>query len=102
MDRDWERRNYNPLLAFAQRSMWGAPLLVALLLMGLLESPGLPRESSVVTALLVCGALGSLAMLCLSVYRWMAGYCRSAFQERAAQDHRKNPARSCLRFHIGR
>jgi hypothetical protein len=102
MDRDWERRSYNPLFAFAQRLVWAAPLLAALLLMELLETLGVARGSFVVIALLVCGAFGTFAMLGLSMYRWMAGYSRSAFQEQAAQDYRKNGARSWLRFLSGR
>ena len=102
MDRDWERRNYNPTSAFAQRLLWIAPLLVVLLLMGLMETLGVSRKSEVVTALTVCGALGTLVMVGLSLYRWMTGYSRSEWQDQAAKDYRESPARSWRRFLSGR
>lgn len=102
MDRDWQGRNYNPIFAFAQRLLWIAPLIAALLLMGLLETLGVSRESLAVSALLVCGALGTLVMVGLSLYRWMTGYSRSEWQDQAAKDYRRNPARSWRRFLSGR
>jgi hypothetical protein len=102
MDRDWDGRNYNPIFAFAQRLLWIAPLIAALVLMGLLETLGVSRESLAVTALLVCGALGTLALVGLSLYRWVTGYSRSERQDQAARDYRANPVRSWRRFLSGR
>jgi hypothetical protein len=102
MDRDWEGRNYNPVLAFAQKLLWIAPSIAALLLMWLLETLGVSRNSTLVTVLLICGALGSFGMFGLSLYRWMQGYSRSQFQDQAAKEYRANPTRSWLWFLSGR
>ncbi len=88
LDRYWERRSYNPVFAFAERLLVGAPLLIALLLMGVLEALGVSLDAPIITAILIVGVLGMFGMMGLSLYRWMTGYSRSEWQDKQAKQHR--------------
>lgn len=92
MDKDWEARDYNPVHAYAQRLIWTAPFLAALLLVALFESIGFQRDSPVIVGSLILGSAGMFLMLGVSLYRWMAGYSRSDWQDRKAKEHRADIA----------
>lgn len=89
MDRDWANRRYNPVFAFAQRLVWGVPVFLSLAVISALESLGFSHDGPVVFGVLALGVAGMFTIMLVSLYRWMAGYSCSNFQERAAEEHRK-------------
>ena len=88
MDRDWADRKYNPVFAFAQRLVWGVPLLVSIAAVGLLDVLGFPLDSVATPTALALGATGTVVIMLIALYRWAIGYSRSDFQKRAAAEHR--------------
>ncbi|AEG47897.1 hypothetical protein Sphch_0197 [Sphingobium chlorophenolicum L-1] len=82
MDRDWERRRYNPVFAFAQRLMWCVPIVVVAFVGHLFDAEqgdvlydwGLP-----------VGMAMTLMLMGWSFYRWFSGYSRTDWQEKQAQ-----------------
>lgn len=92
IDRDWARRNYNPVFAFAQRFSWSVPVFVSIAIVSILDALGYSRDSLATLLVLVLGVAGMFAIMLLSLYRWADGYSRSDFQERAATEHRARVA----------
>ncbi len=92
MDRDWASRRYNPVFAFAQRLVWGVPVFLSLAVIAALEGLGFSHDGPVVLSVFALGGAGMFTIMLVSLYRWMDGYSRSDFQERAAGEHRKRVA----------
>ena len=88
LDRYWERRSYNPVFAFAERLMVIAPLLIAILLMGVLEALGVSRGAPVMTGILIAGGVCAFGMMGISLHSWMKGYSRSEWQDKQGKQHR--------------
>ena len=103
IDRDWERRRYLPLIAFGQRLLWIAPILLAILLMELAEALGASPSGPVTTAILIAGVVGCIITFAISMYRWFVGYGRTEWQEKqvvsqkvsksAADRHGRSPTK---------
>lgn len=92
MDRDWANRRYNPVFAFAQRLVWGAPVFLSLAVISALEALGFAHDGPAVLAVLALGGAGMFAIMLVSLYRWAIGYSRSDFQKQAAAEHRARVA----------
>lgn len=84
IDRDWERRRYLPLLAFGQRLLWIAPILLAIVIMELAEALGASPSGPVTTTILIAGMVGCITTFAFSMYRWFVGYGRTEWQEKQA------------------
>lgn len=85
IDRDWERRDYNPVFAFIQRLLWGLPLAVIGAVGWMFDAgPGDPLYDWG----LPIGAALSLALVAYSSYRWFVGYGRTGWQEEQARRRR--------------
>jgi hypothetical protein len=90
LDRDWERRSYNPISAFGQRLVWCVPVL-AIALVGHLFGAG-PGDILYDWGLPVVMAL-SLMLMCWSGYRWFSGYSRTDWQEKRTGQRRRRERR---------
>jgi len=77
IDRDWERRRYWTFFAFGQRLLWIAPSLAAFLLMSLAQALGASPKGPLMLTLGILGAIGTLLLFGLSMYRWFVGYGRT-------------------------
>jgi hypothetical protein len=70
------------------------PLAVALGLIGLLETMGVPRGSPIADAALIIGFAASAFVMGLWLYRWFIGYGSTAWQEeQAARERREREQR---------
>lgn len=78
IDRDWERRRYIATFAFAQKVLWISPLLAIGLICWLLGAgPGdVLYDWGFLAGIVLC-----LVAMGFSLYRWAAGYSRTAWQE---------------------
>lgn len=87
IDRDWERRSYNPLFAFAQRLLWVTPLL-AIGAVGLLVGAG-PGHFLYDWGLPI-GICLMLLLFGYSGYRWFVGYGRTSWHEEQVRKRRRH------------
>ena len=92
IDRDWERRRYLSIIAIAQRLLWVAPILVAIVIMELAEALGASPTGPVTLAILIAGMAGCVFTFSLSMYRWFIGYSRTDWQEKQAAARRGKSA----------
>lgn len=88
MDRDWEQRRYLATFAFAQKLLWIAPMLMAVLLTGVAEMLGAAPDGPATLTILLLGFVGSLVTLVMSLYRWFIGYGRTDWQKKQASEQR--------------
>lgn len=79
MDRDWANRKYNPVFAFAQRLLWSIPVFLSIAVIGVLEAFGVSSDSTATLVVLALGAVGTFAIMLVSLYRWATGYSRTDF-----------------------
>jgi len=79
IDRDWQRRSFNPVFAFGQRLPWCIPILVIGLVGYLFGAE--PGDILYDWGLLVGMSL-SLMLMAWSFYRWFSGYGRTDWQEK--------------------
>ncbi|WP_041390598.1 hypothetical protein [Sphingobium chlorophenolicum] len=86
IDRDWERRSFNPVFAFGQRFIWCVPILVIGVVGHLFNAE--PGDVLYDWGLPVGMAL-SLILMGWSCYRWFSGYSRTDWQKKQASKHRK-------------
>ncbi len=92
IDRDWASRKYNPVFAFGQRFLWGVPVFVSLGVVAIMAALGAEPNGTATLVVFALGAVGMLAAMLFSIYRWMVGYSRSDFQEHAAAEQRARVA----------
>jgi hypothetical protein len=92
IDRDWASRKYNPLFAFGQRLLCFVPVFVSLGVIAIMKALGAEPNGTATLVVLALGAVAMLAVMLVSIYRWMVRYSRSDFQEHAAAEHRARVA----------
>lgn len=86
IDRDWERRSYNPIFAFGQRLIWCVPILVIGVIGHLLGAR--PGDILYDWGLPIGMAL-SVLLMGFSGYRWYSGYSRTGWQEKQARQRQR-------------
>jgi cytochrome c-type biogenesis protein CcmH/NrfF len=86
LDRDWERRSYNPIFAFGQRLIWCIPI-VAIGLAGHLV--GAKQGDVLYDWGLPIGMVLSMILMIWSAIRWLSGYSRTDWQEKQSSKQRQ-------------
>lgn len=92
IDRDLASRKYSPVFSFGQRLLWSLPVFLSLAAISVMEALGAEPGGTATLVVFILGGIGMVAAMLVSIYRWMAGYSRTAFQEEAAADHRARVA----------
>lgn len=91
IDRDWEKRGYNPMFAYAQKIMYLSPLL----LVGAADLViGIPPGSS---AYYWSGGIALTLGLIIygwQLYRWLVGYVRPSWHEEQTRKRRERKKHS--------
>jgi len=91
VDRDWERRSYNPTFAFAQKLLFLSPLLLLGIVSMVIDIP--PGSPGYYWGFGVAGAL-CLLIGVFQGWRWLLGYVRPSWHEEQARKRSERRHRS--------
>lgn len=86
LDRDWERRRYNPTFAFAQKLFWLSPFF---LISAICLIAGAKPGDFLYDKVLLIGLALSIIPFSISTYRWLRGYSRPSWHEEQARKRRE-------------